>query len=48
MTSLFTAIAPGYRIVAGRNMMMTVYFYYLTTAYLMLFFTNHVMDPKKA
>lgn len=46
-TSLFTAIAPGYRMFAGKSMMTTMFFYYLTTMYYMLFFTNHFTDPSR-
>ena len=46
-TSLFTSLAPGYRIYAGKSMLGTMFFYYLTSMYFLLFFTNHFMDTTK-
>ena len=42
MTALFTAMAPYYRIYAGKSMMTTIPFYYLTILYSLLFFTKHI------
>ena len=45
-TTMFTAIAPSYRMFAGKHMATTFFFYYITGIYYLLFFTNHVTDPK--
>ena len=45
LTCLFGSFAPGYKIVRGKYMATTVFFYYLVGSYLMLFFTSHLTDP---
>lgn len=48
LTSLFTALAPHYLIFRGKHMATSVFFYYVTGFYYLLFFTNHVTDPSMA
>ena len=46
LTSMFSAMAPGYQLYQGSYMATTFFFYYLTGFYFLLFFTNHVTDPR--
>jgi hypothetical protein len=46
LTSLFAAVAPQYRIYAGKSMATTVFFYYLTIFYGLLFFTQHIASTE--
>ena len=39
MTALFTALVPHYKIIAGKTMARSLYFYYLLILYGLLFFT---------
>ena len=42
LTTLFATMAPSYRIYGGKSMATTIFFYYLTLFYCLLFFTRHI------
>ena len=42
LSTLFAMVAPQYRVIAGKSMARSFFFYYIPVFYGILFFTKHI------